>query len=230
MTYRQRDEELKSGVVFQLGWDSRVRETEIGVIVKDGVVTLTGTVGSYAEKIAAKEAAHRVRGVLDVANEIEVHVRGDALRNDADIAQAVRHALDWDVLVPAEQIHSTVTHGWVTLEGNVENYRHRLDAERAVSHLLGVRGVTNSITVVAPTNPEKLKYVIEDVLSVRAEREAGRIKVQVEGGEVSLSGAVNSWDEANAILGAVSHAPGVTAVHDHLVIHPYDLSFETAQP
>jgi len=229
MIYKKKDEELKSGVLFQLGWDSRVRQTEIGVIVKDGVVTLTGTVGSYAEKLAAKEAAHRVPGVLDVANEIEVHVLGDATSTDADIAEAVRHALDWDVLVPAEQIHSTVTHGWVTLEGNVENYRHRLDAERAVNHLMGVRGVTNSITVVAPTNPKKLKYLIEDVLSLRAEREAGRITVEVKGSEVSLSGAVNSWDEANAILGAVSHAPGVTAVHDHLVIYPYEVSFAAAR-
>jgi len=229
MIYKKKDEELKSGVLFQLGWDSRVRQTEIGVIVKDGVVTLTGTVGSYAEKLAAKEAAHRVPGVLDVANEIEVHVPGDAPGTDAEIAEAVRHTLDWDVLVPADRIHSTVTHGWVTLEGNVENYRHRLDAEGAVNHLMGVRGVTNSITVAAPTSPKRLKYLVEDVLNVRAEREAGRITVQVEGSEVSLNGAVNSWDEANAILGAVSHAPGVTAVHDHLVIHPYDLSFEAAR-
>lgn len=230
MIHSKKDEELKSGVLFQLGWDSRISQTDIGVIVKDGVVTLTGTVGSYAEKIAAKEAAHKVRGVLDVANEIEVHVRGDAQRTDADIAHAVRHALDWDVLVPAEQIHSTVTHGYVTLEGTVENYRHRLEAERAVSHLQGVRGVTNTIIVDIPTNPEKLKNLIEEVLGVRAEREAGRINVQVEQGDVSLAGAVNSWDEANAILGAVSHAPGVTAVHDHLVIQPYDLRFEAAHP
>src|SRR5678816_1392519 len=114
MIHNKKDEELKSGVLFQLGWDSRITQTDIGVIVKDGVGTLTGTVGSYAEKIAAKEAAHKVRGVLDVANEIEVHVRGEAQRTDADIALAVRHALDWDVLVPAEQIHSTVTHGHVT--------------------------------------------------------------------------------------------------------------------
>lgn len=228
MTYKT-DEELKSGVTFQLGWDSRINETEIGVIVKDGVVTLTGTVGSYAEKIAAKEAAHRVRGVLDVANEIEVQVPGAARRTDADIAQAVRHALDWDVLVPAEQIHSTVTQAHVTLEGQVENYRHRLDAERAVNHLQGVRGVTNKIIVTVPINPEKVQYLLEDVLVVRAEREADRIKVQVEEGKVTLTGAVKSWDEKKAILGAVSHAPGITAVHDHLFIDPYDLRFAVAR-
>jgi osmotically-inducible protein OsmY len=176
---KKTDEELRANVMFQLGWDSRVTATDIGVAVKDGVVTLTGTVSSYAEKVAAKEAAHSVLGVLDVANEIEVWVSGDARHTDNDIALAVRHALNWDVLVPADKIHSTVTHGQVTLEGNVENLRHRLEAERAVSHLQGVRGVTNKIVVVTPTNPGQVQFLIEELLTVRAEREAGRIRVGV---------------------------------------------------
>jgi len=227
---KKTDGELRTNVMFQLGWDSRVTATDIGVAVKDGVVTLTGTVSSYAEKVAAKEAAHSVLGVLDVANEIEVWVSADARHTDNDIALAVRHALNWDVLVPADKIHSTVTHGQVTLEGNVENFRHRLEAERAVSHLQGVRGLTNKIVVVTPTNPGKVQFLIEELLTVRAEREAGRIRVGVEGGQVTLTGAVKSWDEKKAILGAVSHAPGVTAVHDHLFIAPYDVGFEAALP
>lgn len=228
MTYKS-DEELQGEVMFQLGWDSRVEQTEIGVTVRKGIVTLTGTVDNYAKKLAAQQAAHRVSGVLDVANDIEVRVPGDTTRSDADIARALRHALEWNVLVPDAQIHSTVTNGWVTLKGEVECYRERVDAERAVSVLPGVRGVLNNIRVSTPVEPERVKFLIEDVLERRADREAHRIRVNVDEGEVTLTGAVNSWDEKKAILGSISHTPGVTAVHDHLFIDPYGLRFEAAK-
>jgi osmotically-inducible protein OsmY len=227
MTYKS-DEELQSEVMFQLGWDSRIKQTEVGITARNGVVTLTGRVDNYAKKLAAQQAAHRVKGVLDVVNDIEVHIPGNLQRTDEEIAQAVRHALDWNVLVPAEQIHSTVSNGWVTLEGNVEYYRERNDAERAITHLPGVRGVTNKIVVCQPVEPERVKFLIEDVLERRAEREAERIRVNVTNGEVTLIGAVNSWEEKKAILGAVSHTPGVTAVQDHLFIDPYQMRFEAA--
>jgi osmotically-inducible protein OsmY len=220
MTYKS-DDEIKDDVVFQLGWDTRVKQTEVGVTVRKGVVTLTGTLDSYAKKIAAQEAAHRVHGVLDVANDIEVKVPGSRRRTDADVAQAVRHSLEWDVLVPSEKIHSTVTGGWVTLEGNVEYYSERVDAERAVRNLDGVCGVTNKIGVTSLVEPEKVKFLIEDVLELRADREANRIKVKVEEGEVTITGAVNTWNEKKSIVGAVAHAPGVTAIRDHLFVDPY---------
>jgi osmotically-inducible protein OsmY len=222
------DEEIRSEALFQLGWDSRVKQTEIGVAVKKGVVTLTGAVDSYAKKLAAQQAAHRVPGVLDVANDIEVKPPGSLRRTDSEIAQAIRGALEWNALIPADQIHSTVTDGWVTLEGTVEYYRERVDAERAISHLTGVRGITNKITVCSPVEPERVQFLIEDVLERRADREAKRIKVKVDGGEVTLTGPVRSWDEKKAILGAVSHTPGVIEVRDHLFIDPYDAHFETA--
>jgi osmotically-inducible protein OsmY len=228
MTYKS-DEEIKSEVQFQIGWDSRIRQTEIGVTVNKGVVALTGTVDSYARKLAAQQAAHRARGVLDVANDIQVKLAGDKVRTDADIARAVRHALEWNVLVPASQIHTTVINGWVTLEGEVEYYRERLDAERAVSHLAGVHGVLNNIRVTSSIEPERVKFLIEDVLELRADRRATRIRVDVDGGAVSLTGAVNSWDEKKAILGAISHTPGVATVNDHLFIDPYDMHFESAR-
>jgi osmotically-inducible protein OsmY len=227
MTYKS-DEEVRSSALFQLEWDSRLRQSEIGVSVKKGVVTLTGTVDSYAKKLAAQKAAHRVPGVLDVANEIEVKVMGSLRRTDSEIAQATRHALEWDVLVPSDQIHSTVANGWVTLEGEVEYYSERADAERAVSRLTGVRGVTNNIAVCAPpVEPERMKSLIEDVLERRAGREANRIRVSVDEGDVTLMGAVKSWDEKKAILGAVGYAPGVKMIHDHLFIEPYDARFES---
>ncbi len=228
MTYKT-DEELQSEVRFQLGWDSRVTQTEIGAAVYKGVVTLTGAVDSYAEKLAAQQAAHRVPGALDVVNQIEVRVPGSLQHTDEEIAHAVRHALEWDVLVPADGIYSTVSDGWVTLTGEVEYYRERMDAERTVSNLSGVRGVANSIRVCMPVEPERIKFLIEDVLERRAEREACRIRVQVDDGEVTLTGAVNSWDEKKAILGAVSHTPGVNALHDHLFVDPYSLRFEAAR-
>jgi osmotically-inducible protein OsmY len=229
MTYKS-DGEIKSEVQFQLGWDTRVKQTEIGITVNKGVVTLTGTVDSYAKKLAAKEAAHRVRGVLDVANEIEVKTPGDRRLTDAGIAKAVRHALEWDVLIPDDQIHSTVSDGWVTLEGNVEYFTERTDAERAVSHLRGVRGVINEIKVTTPVDPEKIKFLIEDVLELRADREAKRIKVKIDGSEVTLIGAVNTWDEKKALVGAVGHTPGVTEIRDHLFVDPYGVEFAFARP
>jgi osmotically-inducible protein OsmY len=187
MTYKS-DEEIQSEALFQLDWDSRLKQSDIGVTVKKGVVTLTGTVDSYAKKLAAQKAAHRVPGVLDVANDIQVKVTGSLRRTDSEIARAVRLALEWDVLVPSDQIHSTVANGLVTLEGEVDYYSERADAERAIAHLPGVRGVTNKIQVCAtPIEPERVKSLIEDVLERRADREANRIRVSVDEGDVTLT-------------------------------------------
>jgi osmotically-inducible protein OsmY len=228
VTYRS-DEEIRNDALFQLDWDSRLRNNDIGVDVKKGVVTLTGTVDSYAKKLAAQMAAHNVPGVLDVANDIEVKVTRRLRRADSEIAQAIRHALEWDVLVPSAQIHSTVADGLVTLEDEVDYYSERADAERAIAHLPGVRGVNNKIEVCAtPVEPERVKSLIEDVLERRADREANRIRVSVDEGDVTLTGAVKSWDEKKAILGAVGHAPGVKMIHDHLFIDPYDARFASA--
>jgi osmotically-inducible protein OsmY len=216
------DEQIHQDVLRELRWDSRVDDTEVGVEVDKGVVTLTGTVASYAKKLAAKEAAHRVTGVLDVADDIRVKTPGSLERTDTEIAQAVRHALEWDVLVPDTRITSTVSDGWVTLEGSVDRLRERDDAERAVRHLHGVRGVWNKLVVRPSTvQPERVREVIEDALERSAEHEVKRIQVQVSDGAVTLTGRVRSYAEKRAVLGAVSHAPGVHTVHDHLRIDPY---------
>lgn len=227
MTYKT-DDELKRDVIFQLGWDLRIKETGIGVIVKDGIVTLTGTVDSYAEKLAAQEVAHRARGVLDVANELTVRSTAQGAVADADVARIVRQTLDWDVFVPKQQIHTSVSEGWVTLEGTCESLNQRVQAERAITHLPGVRGVTNHLVVLTQINSRFVKGVVEKVLELRADREAERIGVVVDGGEVTLTGGVKSWDEKRAIIGAIGHLPGVTDVRDHLFIDAYDMSFESA--
>lgn len=219
---RKTDARIKQEVLRELKWDSRVAWGEIEVEVTDGVITLTGTVPTYAKKRAAEQAAHRVAGVLDVADDIEVRVSDDMRRTDTDIAQAVRSALEWDVLVPDERIQSTVSGGWVTLGGDVTCLREREDAERAVLRLAGVVGVSNKIAVAPPkVNPEELKENIEEALERRAEREADRLRVEVGDGEVDLWGRVHSWQEKRAVLGSIMHAPGVRAVNDHLRIDPY---------
>lgn len=219
---RKSDSEIKRQVLRELKWDSRIAWSEIGVEVFEGVVTLTGNVNSYAKKQAAQEAAHRIDGVLDVANEIEVRPTGEFTRTDSDIALAVRHVLQWDALVPDEQIQSTVSDGWVTLEGEVNRWRERQDAESSVLRLEGVVGVINKLTI-APNRVDvnELREEIEYALERRADREANRLRIEVKDGAVDLFGRVHSWQEKRAVVGSISHAPGVTQIRDHLRIDPY---------
>lgn len=190
--------------------------------VLEGIVTLTGAVNTYAKKQAAQEAAHRIAGVLDVANDIEVRPAGDFTRTDADISRTVRHVLQWDALVPDERIQSTVSDGWVTLEGDVDLWRERQDAERAVLRLEGVVGVINKITITPKeVDAEELREEIEYALERRADREAERLRIEVHDGAVDLFGRVHSWQEKRAVVGSISHAPGVLQIRDHLRIDPY---------
>lgn len=219
---KRSDKELERDVGHELRWDSRIGETTINVRVRDGVATLTGIVTSYAKKVAAQEAAHRVMGVLDVANDIEVKPASGSARRDTEIAAAVRNALEWDALVPNDQILSTVSDGWVTLEGNVNYWREREDAERAILRLSGVIGVINKITIQKrDVDPKELRGKIESALERRADREAERLRVDIHDGAVDLWGRVHSWQEKRAVLGSVSHAPGVSRVVDHLRVDPY---------
>lgn len=219
---RKNDAQLQDEVLRELRWDTRIGGADIGVAVTDGVVTLTGTITNYAKKLAASSAAHRVGGVLDVANDIEVKLSDDESRTDTDIARAVRSALEWDVLVPDRNIESTVSSGWVTLAGSVNSLRERDDAERAVWRLAGVRGVYNQLMVSAPkVDMGDLRADIEDALERRADREAERIRVEFSDGAVTLSGRVHSWQEKRAVIGSICHAPGVREVRDHLTIDPY---------
>ena len=215
------DSEVHRRVLEELRWDTLVDETDVGVEVDRGVVTLTGTVGSYAEKSAALEAARRVRGVMDVANDIEVHVPGDKTKTDTEIAHAVRQALDWNALLPHAQIRSTVSRGWITLDGSVSTIWHRNEAERTVRDLQGVNGIVNRI-VVSPheADPWIVRRAIEDALERQAEREAERIDVEIHEGTLTLTGKVGCWREKRGIVGAAGHAPGVKSLEDHIIVYP----------
>ncbi len=222
MLERRSDRDLKQRILRELKWDSRVSWASINVEVTDGIVTLVGTVPSYVQKIAAQDAAHRIAGVLDVANDIEVRPVDQFVRTDSEIAAAVRNALEWDALVPNELIQSTVSHGWVTLEGEVDYGRERTDAERAIRRLAGVVGVINKTTIrKQPVNEKQLREEVEFALERRADREAERLRIEVHDGAVDLWGRVHSWQEKRAVIGSIAHAPGVTQLRDHLRIDPY---------
>ena len=221
-TATRTDEAIQREVLEELGWDARVQPNEIGVAVKDGVVTLAGWVDSYTKRWAAEEAAHRVRGVVAVANDIEVRLPSSAERTDPEIAAAAKRALEWDTSVPLESIEVTVTKGWVTLRGEVEWQYQRQDAERAVRRLAGVRGVTNLIQVKPRIKPsaEELRQKIEDALVRSARTDAERITVEVHGNKVTLLGTVRSWAEKQEAEQAAWSAPGVRSVDNRIIVRP----------
>jgi len=216
------DSEIQRAVQRELEWDSRVEHTDIEVAVRGGVVTLNGVADCWTKRVAAQEAAHRVDGVLDVANDLRVTPAGEETRSDADIAQAVRRALDWNVFVPHAAIHSTVSNGVVTLEGEVEFLVQRDDAEKAIEHLAGVSFVFNNIVVkhhkTAPIGD--VRRAIHDALERRAARESERIRVDNKDGIVTLSGACRTWADKKAAVGAARGTLGVRSVHDELRIEP----------
>ena len=215
------DSDIQRMVQQELEWDPRVDSAGIGITVKRGIVTLAGSVDRYAKKVAAVEAAHQVRGVLDVADEVQVRAMLQA-KADQEIAQAIRTALTWDVFVPDERIKSTVSSGWVTLEGNVDRWHQRDDAARAIERLNGVRGVTNRIEVKPPkVDAAKIRTSIEDALTRRAEREAKHIQVAVVDGVVTLKGSVDSWAEKSAVGQLAYHSPGVKSLVSEITVNPY---------
>jgi osmotically-inducible protein OsmY len=216
----QTDEQIQQDVLRELKFEASLQPNEIGVAVKDGVVTLTGWVDSYLKRWTAEEAAHRVHGVKAVANDVEVRLPTSSERTDADIAAAVVRALEWDAFVPVDQIDVTVSKGWVTLKGEVEWGFQRSDAERVARRITGVRGVSNLITVKPRTSPspDEMKKKIEDALVRSAEMDARNIKVEVQGNKVILSGTVRSWAEKKEAERTAWSAPGVASVDNRIVI------------
>lgn len=214
------DEGIRSDVLRELKFDARVQSNEIGVAVKDGIVTLTGYVDSFVKKWAAEEAAHRVLGVNAVANDIEVRLAGMSERTDADIAAAVTRALEWDAWVDIDKFEVTVSKGWVTLKGEVEWGFQRADAERVARRITGVRGVSNLITVRPrqKPSPDEMKQKIEDALVRSAEMDAKRIAVDVAGDKVILSGTVRSWAEKMEAERAAWSGPGVASVENRISV------------
>ena len=216
--FSKTDSQLQQDVLNELRWNTRVEAAEIGVEVQHGTVTLSGTTSSWAKRLAAQDAAHRVSGVLDVANDIEVKPAGTLRRDDTAIAQAARHALEWSVLVPHSGIRTTVSGGVVTIEGEVQSWAEHEDAEAAVRNLYGVIEVRNRLDIHPTKVAHDIRRALEAALARHASREIGHVDVSVTDGVATLSGDVESWSEKQRIVGVAKGTRGVRAVDDHLRI------------
>ena len=212
------DADLKNDVLTELTWDPLVPEAKVGVAVSEGVVTLTGHLDTYAEKIATQRAVERVSGVKAIALEMEVVPQGIHKRSDTEIAMAIEHALGWNSSVPKDRVKVAVEKGWVTLSGELDWNFQRRAVERMLRPLKGVVGITDNITLKALPMPVNLATRIQDALVRQASREARRIDISMDGSVVTLRGRVHSWAEKNAAEGATWSAPGVSRVNNELTV------------
>ena len=212
------DLSLREDVERELGWEPAIRSAEIGVGVRDGIVTLMGTVDSYAAKRAAEHAAGRVRGVKAISSQLEVKTPGLMERNDADIAWAAANVLAWNSLVPSERVKVEVSQGHITLEGTVDWRFQRTAAQDAVATLAGVTGLTNLITVSPAVPIDELKTEIEAALMRDAGTVARRVIVEVIHGRVTLWGSVPTWGERDQLERTTWLVPGVHEVSNHITV------------
>jgi osmotically-inducible protein OsmY len=211
------DAQLQKDVMDEIKWEPCVTAAEIGVSVANGVVTLNGTVPTYAAKWAAERAAQRVEGVKAIAEEIQIKLHGLHTRTDAEIAAVAATSLKEHVWVPTD-IQATVENGWVTLKGVVNWEFQQRAAMDSVRFLAGVKGVSNNITLKATVKPSAIKDAIEKALVRNAEVDAGNVKVAADGGMVTLSGSVRSWSERNEAGAAAWNAPGVNNVRNDIEV------------
>ena len=212
------DLQLKHDVEAELEWEPAVTASNIAVEVKDGVVTLSGHLASLGEKVAAEQAAQRVGGVRALVVGLDVHVPGDDVRTDEDIAHIARSVLRWTAGLSEDALQVQVEHGHVVLKGAVDFAWQSRTAARVITQLRGVSGVTNHIDVRHPVAPDKISSDILEAMRRHADREARHIQVNVHEGTVTLSGKVHSFAERAVARGAAWAAPGVRAVVDDLIV------------
>lgn len=212
------DSQLKKDVGEELAWDPSINATAVGVAVRDGIVTLSGHLNTYAEKHAIERAVGRVSGVRAVALELDVKLEPGHKKSDSEIAAAAESALKWQSLLPVDRIRVKVEKGFITLSGEVDWDYQRRSAEKAVRSLIGVIGVYNTITLKPSVMPSNVEARICQALTRHAQDEAKNIQVAVQGSTVILKGKVDSWIERNAVVNAAWAAPGVTLVTNELVV------------
>lgn len=212
------DSEIKNDVLDELLWQPNIDETQIGVIVEKGVVTLTGVVDSYSKKVAAEEAVKMVKGVKAIADDIEVKYGIDYKKTDKEIAKAVVSALEWNASVPEDKITVEVRDGRVYLAGEVQWYYQKDAAKRAVENLLGVKSVVNNLKLKQAVEPTEIKQKITKAFERLADLEAKNIDVEVDGHKVILKGKVHSYVEKEEARKTAYFAPGVYEVENKLEV------------
>lgn len=212
------DLQLQQDVIAELQWEPAVHASQIGVEVKNGIVTLAGEVSSYTEKLNAESAAQRVNGVKALAVEMKVKLTAFGKRSDADIAESAKNILGWTSSLPANAVQVMVEQGWLTLSGNVEWQYQRQDAADSVRNLLGVTGVSNQIAIKSSPLGTVVKADIEAALKRRASDDGKSIAVEVKGADVTLTGTVHSWAERDLATRSAWGSAGVGKVVDKLTI------------
>ncbi len=213
--FEKTDAQIQNDVKSELKWDPSVADSQITVTANDGIVTLRGSVPHYFEKHTAEKAAQRVGGVRAVADEIEVELFNMHKKTDQEIAEAALNALKWNYQVP-DDIKVSVDNGWITLRGETEWAFQKTAASNAVNHMIGVRGVSNEMSIKKQVQPSDIKTRIEEALKRSAEREGRKINVTVKGSCVTLSGSVHSYSEIGDAALAAWNAPGVSKVENNL--------------
>ena len=213
------DKQLQKSVSAALEWAPDVASAHIGVTAKDGVVTLTGHVARYAEKVAAERVVSRIKGVRAIAEEIEVRAPGQVTTDDEAIAAKAVNILSWDTMLPSGRIAVKVEHGWVSLTGEVDWQYQRAQAAQDMHRLNGVTGISNQIQLAKQLQPVDVKLRVEDALKRDSMLEAAGIRVAAENHTVTLSGHVRSWHEREVAERAAWSAPGVTNVVDRIAIY-----------
>ncbi|PKG49777.1 MULTISPECIES: BON domain-containing protein [Olleya] len=212
------DLSIKEDILDELEWQPSIDETQIGVVVKDGIVTLTGTVDSYVKKREAEKAAKSVVGVKAVAEEIEVKYNTTFQKSDSEIAAAAVNALKWNISVPSNKIEVKVEDGWVYLGGDVMWDFEKNAAKKAVENLQSVKYVVNNIALKNAVRAEDIKDKIKKAFERSADIDAKDITVKAEGHNIKLTGTVHSLKEKDDARRTAFYAPGVWSVDNELVV------------
>ncbi len=212
------DSKIQEDVIDELQWEPRVEHANIGVAVKDGIVTLSGFVSSYTSKISAEKAARRVKGVRGLAEEIEVRFSGEAKTSDPEIAKRIADIFEWSTTIPHKKIDIKVEHGWVTLSGRMDWHYQATAAKGAADRISGVKGVTNLIQISNAASSADVRDRIVSAFKRQADLDASTITVTTVGDTVKLGGKVHSWNERRVAENAAWAAPGVTHIEDNIMV------------
>jgi len=215
---KKSDSQIQHDVIAELEWEPRVDHADIGVAVTDGVVTLSGYVSSYPQKMAAEKAARRVAGVTAIAEEIRVRFASDPKTADHEIAKRIVDMFNWNVFVPNDTVAVKVEHGWVTLTGTIDAHYQAEEARKVAGRVNGVVGVSNLVTIRPAPAATDVKARIKEAFKRQANLDAAAVTVVTEGTTVKLGGKVKAWNERGIAERAAWSAPGVSRVEDNIVV------------